>query len=394
MKQSFLLCSLSALVGAVLATLAAQRLPVGRLVAREAAVAPLARAAAGRPLFRTPSVPPPPAADRLTPAERVNIAVYQAVHRSVVNINTRSVHTTGFFPVEVPTEGLGSGSVIDRQGHILTNFHVIEDAQQIRVTLAGGKPYPARRVGDDPLNDIAVLKIDAPPDQLHPIRMGTSVGLQVGQQVYAIGSPFELERTFTTGIISSLNRTLPSRNPRRIIKSIIQVDAAMNPGNSGGPLLNTQAQMIGMNTAIASKTGENTGVGFAVPVERIKRVVPELIRYGHVNRPETGISSVFLTDQGLLIRTLTPGGPAAKAGLRGVQVVTRRERQGLMIVERRRLDPSTADLITEVDGRPIHTLDDFLSLVETKKPGETVVLTVLRGGRPAKVPLRLAAEQP
>ncbi|MFV2065552.1 MAG: S1C family serine protease [Pirellulales bacterium] len=393
MKKSLLLCGLSATVGAVLAIWAGQRLPVSRLAAQEAAVVPLPGRTPTESPLRTPAVLPA-TGDQLTPEERINVAVYQRVHQSVVNINTRSVHYSGFFPVEVPSEGLGSGSVIDQQGHILTNFHVIEDAQQIMVTLVQGKPYPARRVGDDPLNDIAVLKIDAPAEELHPIRMGTSVGLKVGQRVYVIGSPFELERTFTTGIISSLNRTLPSRNPRRIIKSIIQVDAAMNPGNSGGPLLNTRAQMIGMNTAIASKTGENTGVGFAVPVERIKRVVPELIRFGHVNRPETGINSVFLTDQGLLIRTLTPGGPAEKAGLRGVQVTTRRERQGLMIVERRRVDPSTADLITQVDGQKIDTLDDFLSLVEAKKPGETVVLTIIRDDRLMKVPLRLAADQP
>jgi S1-C subfamily serine protease len=177
------------------------------------------------------------------------------------------------------------------------------------------------------------------------------------------------------------------------MKSIIQVDAAMNPGNSGGPLLDTNARVIGMNTAIASRTGQNTGVGFAIPVNRIKRVVAELIQFGKVARPDIGIFEVVQTEQGLLIRSLVPGGPAEQAGLRGFRVVRRRERQGFFTIERKMIDPAAADLITQVDGEEIKTADDFLSLVEAKKPGDEVVLTVVRGGRAIQVRVRLGAAE-
>jgi S1-C subfamily serine protease len=172
-------------------------------------------------------------------------------------------------------------------------------------------------------------------------------------------------------------------------ESIIQVDAAMNPGNSGGPLLDTHGRPVGMSTAIATKTGESAGVGFAIPVDRIKRVVPELIRYGKVTRPDIGIDTVVLTERGLMIRTLVPGGPAEHAGLRGFRIVRQRERRGNMILERTAVDPSSADIIVAVDGHPVRTLDDFLSRVEAKKPGEQVVVTIIRAGRKMEVPVRL-----
>src|SRR5262249_19800599 len=182
------------------------------------------------------------------------------------------------FPmISAQAEGSGSGSIIDKNGHVLTNYHVVEDAQDIQVTLFNGKPYAATLVGYDAGHDIAILKIDAPAEVLFPITFGMSQNLKVGQRVYALGNPFGLERTMTTGIISNLNRTLPSRVEGLDMQSIIQTDAALNPGNSGGPLLDTSGRMIGMNVAIATKSGQNAGLGFAIPVSRIARFIPDLI---------------------------------------------------------------------------------------------------------------------
>ncbi|HPP52194.1 MAG TPA: trypsin-like peptidase domain-containing protein, partial [Thermoguttaceae bacterium] len=259
----------------------------------------------------------------LTPEERVNIGVYELCNRSVVHITTKSVREGALllFAVEIPAEGEGSGVVLDRKGHILTNCHVVEGAQEIQVTLFNGKSYVGRLVGQDRVTDVAVLRIEAPPEELFPVMFGDSNRLRVGQRVYAIGNPFGFERTLSTGIISSLNRTLPSRSQARTIKNVIQIDAAINPGNSGGPLLNTQGRMIGMNTAIASRTGESAGVGFAIPVNTIARVVPQLIENGRVRRPDVGILRVYQTERGLLVAALAPGGAAEKAGIRGPQVI-------------------------------------------------------------------------
>ncbi|MCR4414274.1 MAG: trypsin-like peptidase domain-containing protein [Thermoguttaceae bacterium] len=329
--------------------------------------------------------------DELTPEERVNIAVYENVNRSVVNITTRGYRGDRFLFVEIPSEGEGSGSVIDQQGHLVTNSHVVEGAQEIQVTLFNSKTYEARLVGIDPGTDIAVLRINAPADELYPVRFGDSSRLRVGQRVFALGNPFGLERTLSTGIISSLDRWLPSRRKARTIKQIIQIDAAINPGNSGGPLLDSRGRMIGMNTAIASKTGTSAGVGFAIPINTIARVVPQLIRTGRVIRPETGIARVYETEHGLLIDTLTPGGPAERAGLQGPRVVRRQKRQGPIVYEYRQIDRNAADLIVGVDGKPIRTADEFLDLVESKQPGDTVTLSIVRAGRQIEVPLRLEA---
>ena len=322
--------------------------------------------------------------DGLTPEERVNIAVYENVNRSVVNITTQS-RGERFFWMEIPSEGEGSGTVIDRQGHILTNFHVVDQAQEIQVTLFTGESYSARLVGEDPTNDVAILKIDAPVENLYPVVFGDSAKLRVGQRVFAIGNPFGLERTLTTGIISSLGRSLPSRRTNRTIKQIIQIDAAINPGNSGGPLLDTRGRLIGINTAIASRTGESAGVGFAIPINTVARVVPQLIQNGRVLRPDAGIAKVLQTDEGLLIATLIPGGAAEKAGLRGMAVRTKR--QGLLLFEY--IDRSTADLIAAVDGEPTKTVDDFLSVVESRQPGDRVMLGIIREGRKLEVPITL-----
>lgn len=327
-------------------------------------------------------------ADGMTPEEQVNVAVYDRVNKSVANITTKTVKNDGLFLTESAAEGAGSGSVIDKAGHILTNFHVVEDARQVSVTLFDGKTYDAGFVGADPINDVAVIKIEAPPEVLIPVQFGDSAKLKVGMRVFAIGNPFGLERTLTTGVISSLNRSLQIRGDRTI-KSIIQIDASINPGNSGGPLADTHGRLIGMNTAIASSTGQSAGVGFAIPINLIARIVPQLIAKGKVIRPEIGISRVYQTEHGLLVAQLTPAGPAEKAGLKGPQ--TTRKRRGPFVFNQ--VDRNTADLIIEVDGKAIKTADDFLSIIESKNPGDSVVLTVVREGKETRVSVRLGSSE-
>ncbi len=339
----------------------------------------------------TPVAPNPLGVAEYTTEEQVNIWVYEQVNRSVVNITTKGFQGERVLLFEVPSEGEGSGMVLDRQGHILTNFHVVDGARQIQVTLFDGNTYDARLIGQDSATDVAVIKITAPPATLFPVVFGNSTQLKVGQRVFAIGNPFGLERTLTTGIIASLNRSLPGRHSGRSLKSIIQIDAAINPGNSGGPLLDSHARMIGMNTAIASKTGESAGVGFAIPASTIARIVPQLIHEGRVRRPETGIVRVYQTDQGLLIATLAPGGPAERAGLQGPKVVRQQKRQGPFVYEYQTVDRSAADLIVGVDGKPVKTADDFLDAIESKRAGEQVAISVVRSGQQRQVPVVLDA---
>jgi len=333
-----------------------------------------------------------PPVGQYTPDEIVNIAVYEKVNKSVVNIRTKSIQEGALFFMNIITEGEGSGSVIDRQGHILTNYHVVENARAISVTLHDGMAYDAQLVGADPPSDIAVLKIDAPSEKLFPVTFGDSTNLKVGQRVFAIGNPFGLERTLTTGIISSLNRSLPNPRSQRMLKQMIQIDAAINPGNSGGPLLDSHGLVIGMNTAIASRTGESAGVGFAIPVNTIARVVPQLIRTGRVIRADAGILQVLETDQGILIASLKPGGAAERAGLQGFRLTKRTRRQGPLVFESTVIDRSTADLIIAVDGKPVKTVDDLLTVLESKQPGEKAIFTIIRQGRQMDVPLILDAE--
>ena len=333
-----------------------------------------------------------PPARMFSPEEQTNITVYEAVNRSVVNINTKATVATGLFLLEVPSEGAGSGIVLDKQGHLLTNFHVIEGAREIQVLLYDGSSHGAAVVGVDPATDVAVLKVDAPPTLMEPVSFGTSTDLRVGQRVFAIGNPFGLERTLTTGIISSLNRSLPTRTGRTI-KAIIQTDAAINPGNSGGPLLDGDSRLIGMNTAIASRTGQSSGVGFAIPVGTLARIVPQLINRGRVIRPEAGISRVYQTDGGLLVAALVPDGPAERAGIRGFRIVRERRRQGPFVAEFERVDRSGADLIVAVGGEPVKTADDFLAAIESKNPGDHVLISVQREGHRLDVPVTLGAEK-
>lgn len=324
----------------------------------------------------------------LTPEERVNVTVYEKCHRSVVHIETRG-DSDSFLGRVVSSEGSGSGSVWDTQGHILTNYHVIKGAKQLLVTMHDGKQYDAVLVGNDIANDIAVLKIDPNGDELWPVIPGRSERLRVGQRVFALGSPLGLEQTMTSGIVSSVNRTIPSLS-KRMMKSIIQIDAALNRGNSGGPLMNSRGELIGMNTAIASQVGENSGIGFAIPSATIVRIVPQLIQYGKVRRPSIGIESIAETSKGLLIVTLEPDGPAELAGVRGAKIVRRRTVLGDLI----RRDYSTADILSEIDGQPIRTADDLLSTVESRKAGDSVLVTLLRGNETIRLPIRLIEETP
>ncbi len=332
--------------------------------------------------------------DEFTPEEKVNIAVYESGNRSVVNINTRSVRPDSFFMVEHDVEGSGSGSVLDRAGHILTNYHVVGGARQIMVTLHDGKNYEAALVGQDPQNDIAVLKIDADAEMLFPAALADSGKVRVGQNVYAIGNPLGLERTMTVGIVSSLNRTLPSRTGRAM-KSIIQIDAALNRGNSGGPLFNSRGVVIGMNTAIASPSGagENIGIGFAIPSNTIRRVLPQLIEHGRVIRPDLGITRFFQIGEGLGIATMARGGPAEKAGLRGFRIVRQQRRRGPYVYEETSIDRSYADIILAVDDSPVATVDELLTIVESKKPRETVNVTVMREGKQVSLPVILGESE-
>ena len=390
MRKLFILCILSASLGGLTAAIGWHDLLLteAQSVAQEQTPWSTPDATPTQPLV-TPEAYPTP--DHLTPDERVNVFVYQQVNRSVANINTKSATAYGFLTIEPASKGEGSATVIDRVGHLLTNYHVVEGADEIRATLYDGRTYDAHIVGADPATDVAVLKIDAPADSLFPVVFGSSTNLLVGLRVFAIGNPFGLERTLTTGVISSLNRLLPGRRSPRTLKSIIQIDAAVNPGNSGGPLLDSRAKMIGMNTAIASKTGESAGVGFAIPINTIARVVLQLIKNGRVRRPESGIAKVYQTDHGLLIAAPVPAGPAERAGLQGPRIEKRQKRQGPFVHTYQTIDRAAADMIIAVDSRPIKTADDFLTAIDVKQPGDQVTLTVIRAGQKKQILLRLEA---
>lgn len=319
----------------------------------------------------------------LTPDEAAAAYVYEVNNRSVANIATR-IESDRFAFRENPTEDAGSGFVIDAAGHIMTNYHVIEDSDRIVATLYNGDSHEAQLVGKDPLNDIAILRIEAPPEDLFPITIGNSNILKVGMKVFAIGNPFALERTMTTGIISSLNRTLPITRARSI-KSVIQIDAAINPGNSGGPLLDSHGRLIGMNTAIASNTGQSAGIGFAIPSNLIARVIPELIKHGRVIRPDIGILQVLKTEEGLRILQMDPDGAAALAGLKGPAIV--RRKRGFVIFEME--DRDRADLIVGVNGKKTLKVDEFLSEIESHRPGDVVTLTIIREEQTITVDVKL-----
>lgn len=323
----------------------------------------------------------------IVPQEELVVEVYQRVSPSVVNI-TSTVITEDFFFRPVPQQGTGSGFVIDQQGHILTNYHVVEGATSIEVTFSDDTVVPATVVGTDPSVDLAVIKVNVPTEKLMPVSLGDSEALKPGQLAIAIGNPFGLERTITTGVISAINRSLEAENGRPIW-GIIQTDAAVNPGNSGGPLLNSQGRVIGVNTAIIGPSGGSVGVGFAVPVNTVKRVVPSLIQQGRFPHPWLGIGGDALTpglarrfqqsginlgaERGILITQVLASGPAGRAGMRGgtraVVVGNRRYAIG-------------GDIITAINGTPIKTMEEMIGYLDNHVTvGQAIEATVIRDGQ-------------
>jgi putative serine protease PepD len=325
----------------------------------------------------------------LTDDEKNNVAVYQKASPSVVNVIS-SVITRDFFLNPVPREGSGSGSVIDSKGYVLTNNHVIKDAQKLEVTLGDGSKWPAKLIGADPDNDLAVIKIEAPAARLKPLPWSDSQKLQVGQKVMAIGNPFGLGLTLTTGIISSLGRTIRSEVGTQI-EDVIQTDASINPGNSGGPLLNSDGEMIGINTAILSPTGVSVGIGFAIPVNTAKRIVPHLISKGYVSYPYVGATVQPLfpqiikqlnlpVEKGAMVVEVAPGGPADKAGLKGGN---RQVQAGNILIT------VGGDVITHVEQKEVKDAEELIKTIREKNIGDTVVLRVIRDGKSREVRLTL-----
>jgi S1-C subfamily serine protease len=318
--------------------------------------------------------------------EKSTIALFRQASPAVVNITAigveRDLFTLNLY--QIP-QGTGSGFVWDRNGNVITNFHVIQNADAAQVTLADQSNWKARVVGVAPDKDLAVLRIDAPSNRLQPIPIGTSKDLQVGQSVFAIGNPFGLDQTLTTGVISALNREIESIT-RRPIQGVIQSDAAINPGNSGGPLLDSAGRLIGVNTAIYSPSGASAGIGFAIPVDIVNRIVPELIRSGKIVRPGLGVQiadeqiAQRLGVNGVLVVDVAKGSAASKAGIQP----TRRDAEG-----RLRL----GDIITMIDGKKIATPNDLFLLLEKYKVGDVVVISMVRDGKTTQTKVALEAVQ-
>lgn len=325
-----------------------------------------------------------------------NINVYEKCNEAVVNINTKETAYTWFLEPFVQDGGSGSGSIIDAEGHILTNVHVIQNATKIYVSLHDGSQYEAKIVGYDLDSDLAVLKIDPPKGViLKTIEFGDSKKLKVGQKVIAIGNPFGMERTMTTGIVSGLGRPIQNSN-KRIIRDMIQTDSAINPGNSGGPLLDTSGKMIGINTMILSSSGSSSGVGFAVSSETALRVVSDLLKYGKVNR---GViqASLYQLDyriaryaglditQGMLVSEVSSGGNAEKAGLKGGT-------EAAYYGNRKNIIYLGGDVITQIDNIKITSLADYYSALEAKRPGDVVKVVIRRNRKDLVLDVKLAGE--
>ncbi|MGZ8478024.1 MAG: S1C family serine protease [Candidatus Binatia bacterium] len=318
--------------------------------------------------------------------EKSTIALFKQASPAVLNITSIGIERDMFTlnQYQMP-QGTGSGFIWDNTGNVITNFHVIQNADAAQVTLADQSAYKARVVGVAPDKDLAVLKIDAPTAKLQAIPLGTSKDLQVGQSVFAIGNPFGLDQTLTTGVISALNREIESLT-RRPIQGVIQSDAAINPGNSGGPLLDSAGRLIGVNTAIYSPSGVSAGIGFAIPADTVNRIVTELIRFGKVVRPGFGVQvadeqiAQRLNVTGVLIVDVARGSAAAKAGIQP----TRRDNTG-----RVRL----GDIITAIDGKKIESPNDLFLALEKYKVGDAVNVSVLRNDKTVQLKIALEAVQ-
>lgn len=340
----------------------------------------------------TPTLIPQADLAALDARDQVIVNLYQRVSPSVVHVISRQQTVNPFFGPQ-SSEGTGSGFFYDTQGHIVTNNHVVLNASAVDVVLADGQSTPAQVIGTDTLDDLAVLQISSPDETIAPLELGDSSALQIGQTVVAIGNPFGLERTLTTGIVSALGRRLETQDGA-VVGQAIQTDAAINPGNSGGPLLDARGRVIGINTAINSPTGGSVGIGFAVPSNVIKRVVPELISNGHYPHPDLGIQVAELGTEvspgqnssvksGLLVVDVTASGPGAQAGLQAAQVYARRGRYAF----------NGGDIITAINGTPVISRGDLLVyLEEHDRPGDKVTLTVVRGGNTVDVPVTLGSK--
>ncbi len=319
--------------------------------------------------------------------ELANIDLFRRTSPSVVHITSLGVQREMFsMIVQLVPRGTGTGFVWDDNGHIVTNFHVVQGADGAKVTLSDQTTWDAKLVGWFPDRDLAVLRIEAPKAKLPPIAVGASRDLLVGQRVYAIGNPFGLDQTLTIGIISALNRDIESFN-NRTIRGVIQTDAAINPGNSGGPLLDSAGRLIGVNSQIASPSGASAGIGFAIPVDEVNRIVPRLIRDGKFVRPAIGISAgpanlqrALNLPSGVVIVQVGAGTPAAKAGLQPFRRGNRGEVVG-------------GDVITAINDEAVKDLDDMLAVLERRQPGETVTLSVWRGGQTRKQALVLTTAE-
>ena len=333
------------------------------------------------------------AAPAYEPEELQNIAVYKKALPSVVNITSTEVVCCDFFLRPVPQQGQGSGFIIDNEGHILTNYHVIDDAQTVQVTLWNKKQYQAKRIGVDPVHDVALLQITGAKD-LQPVTLADSTHLLVGQQVYAIGNPFGFSGTMTRGMISAIRSVLlPSGNR---IEDAIQTDASVNPGNSGGPLLNSHGDVVGITTMIASNPNggadQSAGIGFAIPISTAKAVVEDIMKYGHARRPSLDIVTLPIgpdeaqqiglpADYGILIMRVLPGGAAAQAGLKGGNQLAYKGRTQVML---------GGDLIVGCDGQEITTPQDLSNALNAHHAGDTVVLTIYRGQQRMNVKVTLS----
>ena len=320
----------------------------------------------------------------LSSDEAINIAVYKAANRGVVNI--APVASAEDYIVNHTAEGCGSGVIISRDGSILTNYHVVEDSGHVRVTLWDGSSYHGVVVGVAKQTGFAVVKIKPPETlKLTIIPLGDSSQLEVGRHVFAIGNPFGLDRSMTVGIVSSLGRTIPVAKGR-LIKGIIQTDAAINPGNSGGPLLDSLGRVVGITTAIYTNNGLSSGVGFAIPINIAKNVIPQILDYHRVLRPELGVEVTPAGEVGLRVLKVAKGSPADKAGLSGAKIVVYDIGGGLVL---QKPDLTVADIILEADGVATNTVDGLMSYIESKKPNQVVTLTVIRTGRAIKIPVKL-----
>ena len=313
---------------------------------------------------------------RLSIDEQENIRIYEKSSRAVVNISNIAVNYDFFYRAIPAESGSGTGFIIGESGIIVTNYHVVENASKLVVTLSNNSQWPGKLIGADPNNDLAIVRIQAPVDSYDILEFSNSNDIVVGQKVLALGNPFGLRQTLTTGIISALGRTIAAKNGRKI-EGIIQTDAAINPGNSGGPLLDSEGKVIGINTAIIGSAG-SVGIGFAVPSNTALRILPDLLEYGYVRRPWLGIEpipTVYLrrigidVPDGLLIASVVIGASADQAGLRGA---TRTVKVGRYRV------PWGGDIITHINGSPVFTMEDLAQQIETRKSGDEVTISYIR----------------